>query len=276
MAAIHIPDRWFRQPIGRAELDLENPLTRGLAYAIVHGEQGICDSVRDRFADSGVAVMSASPAGGGLRYTEFATFASPSALTTSNGAYTGDFTLLSLSAPPAVANRDALVSNASNGGDQCYLFANTSSSYSPESGTLSFGGFPMGWVTSAGRIDGKPHVFVGIRQGSAGYLDRDGVEIATATVGAGAIGSSAAKLAVGGIYGYTGYTNPDTPHHLTIAWNRALSKAERIMIAQDPWQIFRAAPDVLYSLPSGVLTLNSLTMSNFTSSGARATLSITR
>lgn len=38
----------------------------------------------------------------------------------------------------------------------------------------------------------------------------------------------------------------------------------------------RKKPVRFYSLPSGALTLNSLTMSNFTSSGARATLSITR
>jgi hypothetical protein len=47
-------------------------------------------------------------------------------------------------------------------------------------------------------------------------------------------------------------------------------------LSSNPWQLFRPDPIRIYSFPSGAITLNSLTMSNFTSSGARAILSVTR
>lgn len=59
-------------------------------------------------------------------------------------------------------------------------------------------------------------------------------------------------------------------------WNWTLSEAEVSSWSNFPWQLVRADPVRFYSLPSGPITLNSLTMSAFTSSGARATLGITR
>ena len=46
----------------------------------------------------------------------------------------------------------------------------------------------------------------------------------------------------------------------------------------NPWQLFRADPIRIYSLPSGPIsvTINSITASNITSSGARITLGLTR
>lgn len=47
-------------------------------------------------------------------------------------------------------------------------------------------------------------------------------------------------------------------------------------LTKDPWQLFRADPVRIYSLPSGAITLNSLTASNITQTGARITLGLTR
>jgi len=44
----------------------------------------------------------------------------------------------------------------------------------------------------------------------------------------------------------------------------------------NPWQLFRADPQRIYSLPSGAISINSILASNITSSGARITLGLTR
>lgn len=46
----------------------------------------------------------------------------------------------------------------------------------------------------------------------------------------------------------------------------------------NPWDVYRADPIRIYSLPSGPISLaiNSITASNITSSGARITLGLTR
>lgn len=59
-------------------------------------------------------------------------------------------------------------------------------------------------------------------------------------------------------------------------WSRGLHAAEARSLSENPWQLFRADPLRIYSFPSGGITLNSLTMSNFTATGARAILSVTR
>lgn len=69
-----------------------------------------------------------------------------------------------------------------------------------------------------------------------------------------------------GVIGLLGLSNG-------VAWSR--DYAQRV--SADPWGVLlQADPLRIYSLPAGPITLNSLTMSAFTSSGARATLSLTR
>jgi hypothetical protein len=57
----------------------------------------------------------------------------------------------------------------------------------------------------------------------------------------------------------------------------ALSAAQSLDLAANPWQLFRADPIRIYSLPPGPIipTLSGLTTSNITSSGARHSLTLT-
>lgn len=66
----------------------------------------------------------------------------------------------------------------------------------------------------------------------------------------------------------------DLAYALTL--NRAIDEREALEFHANPWQLFRADPIRVYSLPSGAITLNSLTMSAITQTTARATLSVTR
>ena len=47
-------------------------------------------------------------------------------------------------------------------------------------------------------------------------------------------------------------------------------------ISRMPWQLFRADPIRIYSFPTGAISINSITASNITQTGARITLGLTR
>ncbi len=61
-------------------------------------------------------------------------------------------------------------------------------------------------------------------------------------------------------------------------WIRPVPTDERAALRENPWQLFRADPVRIYSLPTGAisLTINSITASNITQTGARVTLGLTR
>lgn len=56
----------------------------------------------------------------------------------------------------------------------------------------------------------------------------------------------------------------------------ALSDAAAAELSLNPWQLFRADPIRIYSLPTGAISINSITASNITQTGARITLGLTR
>ena len=68
----------------------------------------------------------------------------------------------------------------------------------------------------------------------------------------------------------------DAVHLCHAQWSRALSQSEALEISFNQWALFYAAQSHFYSLPSGPITINSLTASNITSSGARFTVGLTR
>lgn len=57
----------------------------------------------------------------------------------------------------------------------------------------------------------------------------------------------------------------------------AITDDEAYQLVENPWMLYEAEPATIYSLPSaGALTINTITASNITSSGARITLGVTR
>ena len=83
------------------------------------------------------------------------------------------------------------------------------------------------------------------------------------------------KFSIGGVF-----YGPDTNITEALVYQSWVSysnsREEAGELSENPWQLFRADPLRIYSLPSGAITLNSLTMSNITQNTARATLSLTR
>lgn len=66
----------------------------------------------------------------------------------------------------------------------------------------------------------------------------------------------------------------DLAYALTL--NRAIDEREALEFHANPWQLFRADPIRIYSLPTGAISINSILASNITQTGARITLGLTR
>ena len=63
---------------------------------------------------------------------------------------------------------------------------------------------------------------------------------------------------------------------LVAVFQSALSADEIAELSINPWQLFRADPIRIYSLPTGAISINSILASNITQTGARITLGLTR
>ena len=63
---------------------------------------------------------------------------------------------------------------------------------------------------------------------------------------------------------------------LSAFWRKFLVPDAQRELALNPWQLFRADPIRIYSLPTGAISINSILASNLTQTGARITLGLTR
>ena len=63
---------------------------------------------------------------------------------------------------------------------------------------------------------------------------------------------------------------------LSAFWRKFLVPDAQRELALNPWQLFRADPIRIYSLPTGAISINSIAASNITQTGARITLGLTR
>lgn len=155
---------------------------------------------------------------------------------TSNGAFTGDCTIVCLANPIAEARTSVLVSQAVTGAAPSILLvanaSNTSGGFRFDAGA--------GGVAVANIVNGNYRLFGGVRQGAVNTSYIDGVSVATQAAAAQAVGSAAAGIAIGNMAEST--TNriaTSTNIVFVAAWNRALSAAEMRMLARDPFCMFR-------------------------------------
>lgn len=111
--------------------------------------------------------------------------------------------------------------------------------------------------------------------GAIGRLYRDG-QVLSSTQTYTSIGNwyDPAQEVVIGRLGSSYESGLATPFSLVVAWDRALSDAEVAAISANPWQLFRADPVRIYSLPSGPIGISwsSLTASGITPTTATLTL----
>ena len=177
-------------------------------------------------------------------------------ITTSDGAGSGDFTMLSLCNPtPAATVAVALHQRLSGGAaNQASLYPNTDNAGAAEAGAFAFNTWSTARsaVAASGVVDGNWHTWIGVRKAGVMSLYRDGVLIASSSMTVRNIYSATADFCIGG-----------SPHTATVglaitddigitgAWNRALSDAEIRLLACDPFCMLRLAErQKIYYIPA--------------------------
>lgn len=272
MTAIHIPRRHLIQPQGRIELDWCNPICSQIALCVVHGgsrSQPIFGPLptANRLGDYAVCREGV----GSLFTSEGHEF--------NFGPASTEWTLLSFAA--LGTGKSALLSQANwPNQSQTYLLGNTGTGFGPEVGSFCFGsGSNAGDATllkASSAIDADPRAYLGLhRADGIEEIWWDGAIKGTRSKTV-TLNQTDARIRIEGIYTYSGWYSGSNLHLMDVVWARGVTQDEARAITAAPWQLFRADPVRFYSLPSGPITLNSLTMSAITSSGARATLGITR
>lgn len=183
---------------------------------------------------------------------DFGTF---NPITTSDGAGTGDFTILAFGNPTSQANLNVLFDQRKGSGslERIGLIANSTKAGVISAGglallTTSTGGVTAGARGTAGGVDGLPHVWAGRRSGTAHSVWKDGIDTTSASdASANAVWSTAQKLEIGAQADYTGADmGANCSIALCLAWNRALSNYEMGQIGRNSWQIFKATQPRFY------------------------------
>ena len=272
MTAIIIPRKHLSQPQGRVELAPEWAGIIKRAY--VAGQSH--DPASDFLYDTAPYELSPNPTGLGLN------FANQQGVALTSGS--GFSSIVNVDAPVFVM----CLSDRTNP-DSRWPFADYSPGGSADS--VSFGarfentgallrvrnaaGSNLVETTFTNVI--KPgvnsHVF-GHTPNSLGYIaNGDGVyKSAVSAAGSRGLGTSA-RFGSGGDYTANRFIGSIG---LFAVGSSSLSAAQALDLAANPWQLFRADPVRIYSLPTGAISINSILASNITSSGARITLGLTR
>ena len=167
-------------------------------------------------------------------------------ITSSNGTYTGDVSAVCLANPIAEARSSILLSQGPTGGS-----LNIAANPADVSGRLRVN-IGLTGPNVNGVIDGKYHLFGGVRAGTVNTTYLDGIAVATQTAAGESIGGALAGLALGNSAEAT--TNRiDTACNIVFAaaWNRALTAAEMWLLARDPFIMFRPiARQKIYYIPA--------------------------
>lgn len=258
MSVIIIPRKHLTQPQGRFALDLSGPFSGGLGFAETPtGESG-------GFARVGTVgnVINGGLVGYGLNgSTYLRNSASP----------VRNYPLTFMALVRRTAGTLGAVMSIGSGvqrhllyylGDgRLRMFSGAGSTSETTAGSAGNSG-ELEWI--AGRVSAANSRDVWL---NGTLLGSDTGNIVTTEAATAAIGT---------------YWNSDAPAltftgeiYLACAWSRALPEAELRELYLSPWQLFRAEPLRIYSLPSGgIPTSIAVAASNITSSGARITATL--
>ena len=274
MAALHIPGRRTRQPAGRVALNYSHWAADGVVHATsLRGMPadaaadtwelvGSADQLRDGATESGFGLEN-------LVSTDYWQAPSTDENSVGNIIVLAEAVIGSAS-NSAIASKQVLYGN---GWRLCGSFAELTGTNNPAF-VFYNGGWRLVTFPTDLRATGS-HVFAGSFDGSELLIAVDGV-VASANY-TGSMTATTATVKIGVETGDAVKTGGPVSMFALIDRSKISAGRDELReLTLNPWEIFRADPVRFYSLPSGAITLTSLTMSNPTSSGARATLGITR
>ncbi|MDX2221127.1 MAG: LamG-like jellyroll fold domain-containing protein [Rhodospirillaceae bacterium] len=235
-------------------LNSEHALARGLAcafyfrgpgdyYDLVTGSRVLPESADKRFVIGRPGRVAEFNGASASAYDTQSVTAEFLPIKTSNGSYTGDFTLAVFSNPAADGQIRFQAGQRRNGGSfsQVVLEANADSTLvSVSNGRMAFGvysGAYGGVVTHAGGVDGDWHLWVGTRIGTLHELYQDGVSVGTATATALAIGEANSNFGIGIRPDFANDYIANNQIGFVVAWNRGLSPGEVREFTRNPWAL---------------------------------------
>lgn len=220
-------------------IDRDNPITQGLAFALLRFEDAVSGGLATPNGTSlvpsrgGVGVKAAASSSLGASFSK-------SKLSSQNGAGTGDFSVLVGASPIASTTRELMFCSC-NGTTEFYIAANANVGLTASSGSISpqtnTGG--ASGVSQSGGANGQPRIWLYTRIGIVGTLYCDGAVVATGAVSQAQMWSSASTINVGGYSGASWGVSSSV--FAAAGWNRGLSEAEGKLLTgglQNPWQLF--------------------------------------
>lgn len=206
-------------------------------YEVVTGSRVTTDNTTKVATAKGIGTLSAI----GQVNTEWA----KQFITTSNGAGTGDFTLVALANPSSGSTPQHIFAQKNDAGGspfaQCALIANAGNNGLGSSGNFSFLTYNTvsSGVASAGgtAVDGNWHLWAAVRRGTSHELYRDGILIASSSLTVRSISQASRYTAIGSRGNGTteGYSRNVS---MAAGFNRALLPSEIATISANPWQVF--------------------------------------
>lgn len=243
---------WTSQPQFITGIDRTNPITRGLAFAWnaatwpIEALSGAQASTTKVSVSSSIAGRVTNNSQGQVNIEWAKQF-----ITTSDGAGTGDFTLLVVANPAAAGdgtNLEHILAQKNDAAGTPYaqsaFLAHATALSAYASGNFAFFTYSGVGVAAvaAGACDGAYHVWIGTRIGTTSALYKDGVLIASSVDTVQQITQSGSQryMAVGSRGNGTtqSYRNNAAA---AFGWNRGLSQNEISALSisiQSPWQLF--------------------------------------
>jgi hypothetical protein len=255
---LFLPQRWRRQPQYPVGVNWGNPLTRDLSLLVLPGVSGAANQVSN---------IIPTPSGYSALATENG-MASVMSAGTSNGLSYGNvkkvipdasstYTLLAFAKPGSGDGRCSLVgqSDASGGSFPQYtLDANIRFDTAAVAGQFALveysGGILSSADSTAAAIDGKWHIFAGVRNGaaSANKMYLDGVDVTNTTSGGSSTHTATEYVIVGGMFGQS--FAAVFPIALAAVWSRSVTASEHAELAANIWQLFAPLPARRYFGPT--------------------------
>lgn len=241
---------WTRQPQYPVGIDKHNPLTQALCFLWSPGlgRNGVV--LGPPMSMTTVTAVTRPTEKGQAAYLNadnqsYESAAGSYALTTSDGAGTGTFTLLAFARPIASTSQRSLISQRAPASPfrQVHILANTGTNLGASSGSIAFITYDSTHgpqAVSAGKVDGNWHVYVGVRPALTTvhdlYVDGAFVVTASDSVTDNVIGTNSANGVGSGPVGF--FDTGTTDIVLTAMWNRELLASEVADVSNNPWQLF--------------------------------------
>lgn len=273
-----------RQPQGAVAVDWNSPISRDLTFAwngsnpiyqSIFQQQGIIKGAGSvRPSVQGIAFASTAGSGNGI---DFGSSYKP--IKAGSTAHT----ILCLANPVAGATgiRQTLWAQGDDGAApyRQYTLMADANGAGYGRGVFQFQHYDGAAVcianSNASLVNGKWHVFVGLRDGTSAKVFLDGKNETNSVLGA--FTSSPDTTGPTYISGVSGSSRAMTGGNaLSFVWNRALSDAEVAEVSRNPWQLFAPERRVTYFFPaSGIPTLSAATAVSIGSTTATPRVTLT-